>query len=136
MNQQEKKQLAANASLDYIQDGSILGVGTGATINELIEILPSINDRIDALVSSSRQTTARLKKLGYDVTPLNSAGDVDVYIDGADEATKHLQLIKGGGGALTREKVVAGAARKFVCIIDFPRFFKFKVLLYLSYDFG
>ena len=118
MNQQEKKQLAANASLDYIQDGSILGVGTGSTINELIEILPSINDRIDALVSSSRQTTARLKKLGYDVTPLNSAGDVDVYIDGADEATKHLQLIKGGGGALTREKVMAGAARKFVCIID------------------
>ena len=71
MNQQEKKQLAANASLDYIQDGSILGVGTGSTINEFIELLPSINDRIDALVSSSRQTTARLKKLGYDVTPLN-----------------------------------------------------------------
>ena len=118
MDQQEKKLLAAKASLEYIQHGCVLGVGTGSTVNELIDLLPSIDDRIESLVSSSRATTERLEKLGFEVTTLNSAGDVDVYIDGADEATKHMHLVKGGGGALTREKVVAGAARKFVCIID------------------
>ena len=114
MDQQEKKLIAAKASLDYIQHGCILGVGTGSTVNELIDLLPSIDDRIEALVSSSRATTERLEKLGFEVTTLNSAGDVDVYIDGADEATKHMHLIKGGGGALTREKILAGASRKFV----------------------
>ena len=118
MDQQEKKLLAAKASLEYIPHGCVLGVGTGSTVNELIDLLPSFNDRIESLVSSSRATTERLEKLGFEVTTLNSAGDVDVYIDGADEATKHMHLVKGGGGALTREKVVAGAARKFVCIID------------------
>ena len=118
MDQQGKKLIAAKASLDYIQHGCILGVGTGSTVNELIDLLPSIDDRIEALVSSSRATTERLEKLGFEVTTLNSAGDVDVYIDGADEATKHMHLIKGGGGALTREKILAGASRKFVCIID------------------
>jgi ribose 5-phosphate isomerase A len=118
MDQQEKKLIAAKASLDYIPYGATLGVGTGSTVNELIDLLPSIDDRIDTLVSSSRATTERLEKLGFEVSPLNSVGEVDVYIDGADEATKHLQLIKGGGGALTREKIVAGAARKFVCVID------------------
>jgi ribose 5-phosphate isomerase A len=118
MEQQEKKLLAAKASLDYIQHGFVLGVGTGSTVNELIDLLPSIDDRIEALVSSSRATTERLEKLGFEVSPLNSVGDVDVYIDGADEATKHMHLVKGGGGALTREKILAGAARKFVCIID------------------
>jgi ribose 5-phosphate isomerase A len=118
MDQKSKKLLAAQASLDYIPHGAILGVGTGSTVNELIDLLPSINDRIQAVVSSSRATSDRLEKLGFEVSTLNSVGDVDVYIDGADEATKHLQLIKGGGGALTREKVVAGASRKFVCIID------------------
>ena len=118
MDQQEKKLLAAKASLEYIQHGCVLGVGTGSTVNELIDLLPSFNDRIESLVSSSRATTERLEKLGFEVTTLNSAGDVDVYIDGADEATKHMHLVKGGGGALTREKVLAGAARKFVCIID------------------
>ena len=118
MDQKEKKLLAAKASLDYIVDGAVLGVGTGSTVNELIDLLPSIREKIDVVVSSSRATTERLEKLGFDVSPLNSVGDVDVYIDGADEATKHLHLIKGGGGALTREKIVAGAARKFVCIID------------------
>ena len=118
MDQQEKKLLAAKAALDYLPHGANLGVGTGSTVNEFIDLLPSASDRIETLVSSSRATTERLEKLGFEVSTLNSVGDVDVYIDGADEATKHLQLIKGGGGALTREKILAGAARKFVCIID------------------
>lgn len=118
MNQDEKKIHAAKASLDYIQDGMILGVGTGSTVNHLIDLLPDIRNKIQALVSSSMATTARLEKHGFEVSMLNSVGDVDIYIDGADEATKHLQLIKGGGGALTREKILAGASRKFVCVID------------------
>ena len=118
MNQDEKKLAAAQASLEYIKDGITLGVGTGSTVNKLIELLPDVRGRITALVSSSRATTALLEDLEFEVSTLNSVGDVDLYIDGADEATKHLQLIKGGGGALTREKVRAGAARKFVCIID------------------
>jgi ribose 5-phosphate isomerase A len=118
MDQQDKKLLAAKAALDYLPHGANLGVGTGSTVNEFIDLLPSVNDRIETLVSSSRATTERLEKLGFEVSTLNSVGDVDVYIDGADEATKHLHLIKGGGGALTREKILAGAARKFVCIID------------------
>lgn len=118
MDQTEKKLLAAKASLEYIPQGAVLGMGTGSTVNELIDLLPTVRDRITAIVSSSRATTERLEGLGFEVSMLNSVGDVDVYIDGADEATKHLQLIKGGGGALTREKVLAGASRKFVCIID------------------
>jgi ribose 5-phosphate isomerase A len=118
MDQKEKKLLAAKAALDFISDGAVLGIGTGSTVNELIDLLPSVREKLDTLVSSSRATTERLEKLGFDVSPLNSVGDLDVYIDGADEATKHMHLIKGGGGALTREKVLAGAARKFVCIID------------------
>ena len=104
--------------MDYIPNGAVLGVGTGSTVNELIDLLPSYKDRVEAVVSSSRATTERLEKLGFEVSMLNAVGDVDVYIDGADEATKHLHLIKGGGGALTREKILAGASRKFVCIID------------------
>lgn len=118
MDQQEKKLIAAKASLAYIQEGAILGVGTGSTVNELIDLLPSIRDKIQAVVSSSAATTARLEELDFEVSMLNSVGDVDVYIDGADEADKHMRLIKGGGGALTREKILAGASRKFVCIID------------------
>ena len=118
MDQKEKKLIAAQASLEYIGDGVTLGVGTGSTVNELIDLLPSVRDRIEAVVSSSRATTERLEALEFEVSPLNSVGDVDVYIDGADEATKHLHLMKGGGGALTREKILAGASRKFVCIID------------------
>ena len=117
MDQQEKKLLAAKAALDYIEHGVNLGVGTGSTVNELIDLLPSVADRIESIVSSSRATTERLEKLGFEVSLLNSIGDLDVYIDGADEATKRLNLIKGGG-ALTREKILAGASRKFVCIID------------------
>jgi ribose 5-phosphate isomerase A len=118
MDQKDKKLLAAQASLDYIPSGAVLGIGTGSTVNELIDLLPSYKDRVEAVVSSSRATTERLEKLGFEVAMLNAVGDVDVYIDGADEATKHLHLIKGGGGALTREKILAGASRKFVCIID------------------
>ncbi|MDG2376568.1 MAG: ribose-5-phosphate isomerase RpiA [Woeseiaceae bacterium] len=118
MEQQEKKLLAAKASLDYVKSGSVVGVGTGSTVNAFIDLMPSIMNRIEAVVSSSRQSTERMEGLGIEVSTLNATGDIDIYIDGADEATKHMHLIKGGGGALTREKIVAGASRKFVCIID------------------
>lgn len=118
MNQDARKLSAAKASLNYIKDGYVLGVGTGSTVNFLIDLLPGIRDKIETVVSSSVETTRRLEALGFEVSTLNSVGDLDLYIDGADEATKHMHLIKGGGGALTREKVLAAAARKFVCIID------------------
>lgn len=118
MEQSEKKFTVARAALDYIEHGCVLGVGTGSTVNILIDALPPIRARIQSLVSSSEATTARLEKHGFEVSTLNEVGDLDLYIDGADEATKHLHLIKGGGGALTREKVLAGAARRFVCIVD------------------
>ena len=118
MDQDSKKTIVAKASLEYIKDGAILGVGTGSTVNKLIELLPGIRDRIQSVVSSSDTSTKLLEENGFQISRLNAVGDLDVYIDGADEATKHLHLIKGGGGALTREKVLAGSARKFVCIID------------------
>jgi ribose 5-phosphate isomerase A len=118
MDQSEKKQNAARASLEFIEPGISLGVGTGSTVNYLIELLPTVRDRINKIVSSSRATTALLEAHGFEVSTLNATGDLDLYIDGADEATKHLELLKGGGGALTREKVLAAAARRFVCIID------------------
>ena len=118
MEQSEKKIAVAKAALKYIENGVVLGVGTGSTVNILIDALPAVRSRIETLVSSSEATTARLQKHGFEVSTLNSVGDLDLYIDGADEATKHLHLIKGGGGALTREKVLAGAARKFICIVD------------------
>lgn len=104
--------------MEFIQPGTVLGVGTGSTVNCLIEILPEVRDFIERVVSSSKASTELLEQQGFEVSTLNETGDLDVYIDGADESTKHLQLIKGGGGALTREKVLAGAARRFVCIID------------------
>jgi ribose 5-phosphate isomerase A len=118
MDPSAKKRKAAEASLEFIQPGMIIGVGTGSTVNFLIELLPTVGDRIDRLVSSSTESSALLERQGFEVSTLNEVGDIDVYIDGADEANKHLQLIKGGGGALTREKVLAGAARRFVCIVD------------------
>jgi ribose 5-phosphate isomerase A len=118
MDALDKKRNAAKASLEFIQPGTVLGVGTGSTVNELIALLPSVRDRIDKLVSSSKASTELLEKSGFEVSTLNEAGDVDLYIDGADEANKRLHLIKGGGGALTREKVLAGASRRFVCIVD------------------
>ena len=118
MDIDQKKLIAAKASLDYIENDIVLGVGTGSTVNHLIDVLPSVRDKIQAVVSSSNATTALLEERGFEISMLNAVGDVDLYIDGADEATKHLQLIKGGGGALTREKILAGASRRFVCVID------------------
>ena len=104
--------------MELIQPGTTLGVGTGSTVNCLIEILPEVRDRIDRVVSSSKASTKLLEEQGFEVMTLNETGDIDLYVDGADESNKHLQLIKGGGGALTREKVLAAAARRFVCIVD------------------
>lgn len=114
----DKKQMAARAALDFVEPGTVLGVGTGSTVNCLIDLLPSIRERIEVVVSSSRATTERLEQQGFEVTTLNEAGDLDLYIDGADESDKRLRLIKGGGGALTREKVLAGASRRFICLVD------------------
>ena len=122
MDAGQKKRNAAKASLEFIEPGVVLGVGTGSTVNELIELLPTVADRIDKFVSSSRETTALLEQRGFEVSTLNEVSELDIYIDGADEATKRLHLIKGGGGALTREKVLAGAARRFVCIVDESKF--------------
>ncbi len=118
MNQSGKKRSAALAALEFIQPGSLLGVGTGSTVNFLIDELASLRNRIDAVVASSVETSRRLTAAGFEVSELSEVGDLDLYIDGADEANKHFQLIKGGGGALTREKVLAAASRQFVCIID------------------
>jgi ribose 5-phosphate isomerase A len=104
--------------LSYIKDGIALGVGTGSTVDLLIDALPPYAAKLTAVVSSSKRSTRRLEAVGIRVSELEQVGDLDLYIDGADEATKHLHLIKGGGGALTREKVLAAAARRFVCIID------------------
>jgi ribose 5-phosphate isomerase A len=118
MNQNEKKQEVALAALQYIQDDCLLGVGTGSTVNYFIDALPEFRNKIRAVVSSSEASTERLKSHGFEVSALSETGDLDLYVDGADEANKHFHLIKGGGGALTREKIVAAASRKFVCIID------------------
>lgn len=104
--------------MELVRPGTILGVGTGSTVNYLIEMLPEVRNQIDKVVSSSKASTKLLEEQGFEVLTLNETGDIDVYIDGADESNKHLQLIKGGGGALTREKVLAAAARRFVCIVD------------------
>lgn len=118
MDQDAKKIIVAKAALEYIQNGTILGIGTGSTVNHLIDLLPGVKDKIEMVVSSSEASTELLKERGFEVTRLNAVNDLDLYIDGADEATKHRHLIKGGGGALTREKVLAGASRKFICILD------------------
>jgi ribose 5-phosphate isomerase A len=96
----------------------VIGVGTGSTVNHFIDLLAKVKHRFDGAVSSSEASTARMKSHGIPVLDLNSCGDLEVYVDGADESNHHLQLIKGGGGALTREKIIAGASRKFVCIAD------------------
>lgn len=114
----ELKRAAAEAALEYIEDDATIGIGTGSTVNFLIEALADSRIRIGGAVSSSEDTTRRLKAHNIEVVELNSAGDLSLYIDGADEATRHHHLIKGGGGALTREKIIAGASRKFVCIAD------------------
>jgi len=118
MNTTNSKRKAAEASLEFIEPGCSLGVGTGSTVNQLIELLPDAASRIDRIVSSSKESTRLLEEKGFRVETLNEVGSLDLYIDGADEATKHGYLVKGGGGALTREKVLAAASRRFVCIFD------------------
>lgn len=118
MDKDEIKKLAALAALEFIEPGMNIGVGTGSTVHHFIDALPGIANQLGDVVSSSRDSTEKLEAHGLSVSELNSVGDLDLYVDGADESTKHLQLIKGGGGALTREKVLAAAARKFICIAD------------------
>jgi ribose 5-phosphate isomerase A len=118
MNQDQKKRQAAEAALHYVVDDGYLGVGTGSTVNYFIEQLAGIKHRIEGAVASSAATEQLLRQHHIPVIPLNSVIDLPVYIDGADEATRHLHLVKGGGGALTREKIVAAASKKFICIID------------------
>jgi ribose 5-phosphate isomerase A len=113
-----RKRLAAQAALDYLQDGAVIGVGTGSTVNLFIEALIPCRNRISAAVSSSNASTERLRAGGITVLDLNEVADLGVYVDGADEATRARHLIKGGGAALTREKIVAAAAAQFVCIVD------------------
>lgn len=118
MTRNDIKRLVAEAALDYIEVDDVVGVGTGTTVNFFIEALARIKGKIDGTVASSEVTAQQLKSHGIPVLDLNHVGELPLYIDGADEATRHKQLVKGGGGALTREKIVAGASRKFVCIID------------------
>ena len=118
MNQDELKRLVGKAALDYVRPDSIIGVGTGSTVNCFIEALINSGIRIEAAVSSSEATTHLLQAGGIEVVDLNQTGGLDVYIDGADEFDAHRRLIKGGGGALTREKIVAAASKTFVCIAD------------------
>lgn len=114
----ELKKLAAEKALDYLEDGMVVGVGTGSTVAYFIDALAGWKDRIAGAVSSSEQSTARLKAHGIDVIDLNAAGPLALYVDGADECDGHKRLIKGGGAALTREKIIAEASERFVCIID------------------
>ena len=112
------KKAAAEGALAYVEDDMMVGVGTGSTVNFFIDALASMKSRIQGAVSSSEASAKRMRDLKIPVVDLNSTGGCDVYIDGADEVTEHLAMIKGGGGALTREKIVAQASRKFVCIAD------------------
>jgi len=118
MGQDQKKRRAAVAALPYLKDGSVLGVGTGSTVEFFIETIAEQRNIYEAIVSSSERSTEKLIAAGFEVAALSDVAAIDVYVDGADEATKHKHLIKGGGGALTREKVLAAAARRFVCIVD------------------
>lgn len=118
MNQDALKKAVAEAALAYVEPGEILGVGTGSTANFFIDGLARMKDDIPGAVASSEATAARLRKIGIEVLELNSVGSISVYVDGADEVNAALEMIKGGGAALTREKIVAAVARKFVCICD------------------
>ncbi len=118
MTQDEKKRQVANAALSHVEPNTVVGVGTGSTANYFIDALATIKADITGAVASSLATADRLKKHGIPVFDINSVDEISVYVDGADEATHHLHLIKGGGGALTREKIVAAVSQKFVCIVD------------------
>lgn len=118
MTQDEQKKLAAQAALKHVVEDSIVGVGSGSTVNLFIDELAKIKGRIEGAVAASEASAERLKRHGIRVVDLNSVADLPVYFDGADEVTEHLHMIKGGGGALTREKIIAAVARKFVCVCD------------------
>ena len=118
MTPDDMKKMAAQAALQYVETGTVIGIGTGSTANHFIDALAGIKHRIDGAVASSEASAKRLEEYGIAVLDLNSVDEVSVYIDGADESTRHLHLIKGGGGALTREKIVAAASHRFVCIAD------------------
>ncbi|GLP95520.1 ribose-5-phosphate isomerase RpiA [Paraferrimonas sedimenticola] len=118
MTQDEKKKAAGWAALEYVKPGTIVGVGTGSTVNHFIDALGSIKEKIDGAVSSSEASTEKLKSLGIDVFDLNEVDSLSVYVDGADEINPQNHMIKGGGAALTREKIVAAVAEKFICIVD------------------
>jgi ribose 5-phosphate isomerase A len=118
MTQDELKQAAAKEAIKYVVEDTVVGVGTGSTADRFIDELAKIKNRIDGAVASSQTSAERLKARGIRVVDLNSVGELPVYVDGADEVTEHLAMIKGGGGALTREKIVAAVAEKFVCIAD------------------
>ncbi|MBO9489001.1 ribose-5-phosphate isomerase RpiA [Endozoicomonas sp. G2_1] len=118
MNQDQMKQAAGEKALDFIKPDTIVGVGTGSTVNYFIDALATMKDSIKGAVSSSEQSTERLKAHGIEVFDLNHVDSLDVYVDGADEITPHMAMIKGGGAALTREKIVAAVAKEFICIAD------------------
>ena len=118
LSQSDKKQAVAKRAVECIEDDSYIGVGTGSTADYFIQELEKIKHRIQGAVASSENALTQLKALGIPIVPLDSVVELDLYIDGADEATRHRQLIKGGGGALTREKIVASASKKFICLID------------------
>ncbi|MBL4851365.1 MAG: ribose-5-phosphate isomerase RpiA [Gammaproteobacteria bacterium] len=118
MDQNEMKRQAAEAALEYVEVGSYIGVGTGSTANLFIDALATIKGKIEGAVASSIATAERLKSHGIAVFELNEVDGLSIYVDGADEANPNLQLIKGGGGALTREKIVAAASKRFICIAD------------------
>lgn len=118
MNQDQMKKAAAEAAIAYVEPGMVVGVGTGSTANHFIDLLAEIRDRIDGTVASSEASAQRLRGHGIQVMDLNAAGQLPLYVDGADESNREMHLIKGGGGALTREKIVAAASDRFVCIAD------------------
>jgi ribose 5-phosphate isomerase A len=118
LSQDELKQAVAKAAIEYVPFDCIVGVGTGSTANFFIDELAKIKNKIRGAVASSEASAKRLEGHGIKVMPLNEAGDLQVYVDGADEITRHLHMVKGGGGALTREKIVAAASKKFICVCD------------------
>ncbi|WP_286265560.1 ribose-5-phosphate isomerase RpiA [Thalassotalea atypica] len=118
MTQDELKKAVGYKAIEFVADDSIVGVGTGSTVNHFIDALATIKDKIRGAVSSSEQSTEKLKSYGIEVFDLNSVDVLDVYVDGADEINEHMHMIKGGGAALTREKIVAAVAKEFICIAD------------------
>jgi ribose 5-phosphate isomerase A len=118
MSADSNKQQAALAALAHVREDEVIGIGTGSTVNHFIDALAARKLRIRGAVSSSESSSARLRRHGIEVLDLNATGELDLYVDGADESDRHLRLIKGGGAALTREKIVAAAARRFICIVD------------------